>query len=352
MAYPMGEQPRQNQGGEETTETERLEAWMQGWPSQFYDGYSFRILSNMETALAVIVYAVRKAGKHRLAKKLEGGSLVMAPTRLVGETLRQRYRDLSYRWKPKRKGSNEIRIDIEATSGSDQLVTVRSTDYSVQGALQEAASQKRVSRRAPGFTMVINFGPRGLRVSCVFEEMFSDYDELEGLGPRNITVQLDLMAMTLEEILAAFDCRTACVLGILRIANRPREFRKADIFRVIKLAAGDWEREQMVALCIACRFKGVYYRWALQALDEAGIGRDNVEGMMEIREREAKAEGVADVLLRQVREKFKDISDRREAQVRSATLEQLEEWAVRLLHARDIDALFAGSGRARSQPQG
>ncbi len=73
---------------------------------------------------------------------------------------------------------------------------------------------------------------------------------------------------------------------------------------------------------------------------------------MEIREREAKAEGKAELLLQLVRQKFKDISDRREAQVKSASLEQLENWAARLLSPRDLDSLFGGSGRAKRQPQG
>ncbi len=83
--------------------------------------------------------------------------------------------------------------------------------------------------------------------------------------------------------------------------------------------------------------------------------------MMEIRERKAeaksiakgKAEGLAETLLRLVQQKFATrISKRREAQVRSAPLEQLEDWFDRVLDARDVNSLFGGRGRGSRQPQG
>ncbi len=73
--------------------------------------------------------------------------------------------------------------------------------------------------------------------------------------------------------------------------------------------------------------------------------------MAEILTRKGKAEGKAETLLRQVQQKFAGrISKRREAQVKSAPLEQLDDWLDRVLSAPDMDSLFGESGRAQCQP--
>ncbi len=74
--------------------------------------------------------------------------------------------------------------------------------------------------------------------------------------------------------------------------------------------------------------------------------------MVEDAEARGEARGKAETLLQLVRWRFSDVTTEREAQVRSATLEQLEAWWDRVFDAPDVDSLFGGSGRAQQQPQG
>ncbi len=61
------------------------------------------------------------------------------------------------------------------------------------------------------------------------------------------------------------------------------------------------------------------------------------------------AKGKAEMLLLVARHKFGRIPKWRKAQVQSANLEQVEDWADRLLSAPDIDSLFGGTDRAECQ---
>lgn len=56
------------------------------------------------------------------------------------------------------------------------------------------------------------------------------------------------------------------------------------------------------------------------------------------------AESHFETLLLLVRQKFKHLPKRREAQVQSASLEQLKDWLSRILDAPDLETLFEGSG--------
>lgn len=83
------------------------------------------------------------------------------------------------------------------------------------------------------------------------------------------------------------------------------------------------------------------------------FGRSYGEGFAESFERgfaEGRANGTTQVkaimveaFLRLARERFQDVSPERQAQLRSASLEQLETWLGRLIGAPDLESVFCES---------
>ncbi|MXY32504.1 MAG: DUF4351 domain-containing protein, partial [Boseongicola sp. SB0664_bin_43] len=71
-----------------------------------------------------------------------------------------------------------------------------------------------------------------------------------------------------------------------------------------------------------------------------GIAEGRIEGIAE-----GRIAGKADTLLRQARLRFGEVSAAREAEIRSASTEQLDAWSEALIFAPDLDAVFEGSSR-------
>ncbi len=56
-----------------------------------------------------------------------------------------------------------------------------------------------------------------------------------------------------------------------------------------------------------------------------------------------KAEGKADMLLRQLRRRFDSLPEAVAAKVRNASEDQLNEWADNILDARNLDMVFGSA---------
>ncbi len=333
---------------------------------KFYDAMGFKVLSIKAILIAVLQQALRDAGDHEAADALKGAKLVRTSTRQVDETLGQGHCDLAFILTTTGKNPIKVRIQIEVTGYDDPSIAVRSTMYLARGSMQEADWKKRKRCLTPVLSAVVNIGPRLLQASCELGETYGDYGEFKRYEPRHQHIRYDIMEKTPDEILAIPERGAAAVLRMLRIVNEPRTYCTEDnLARVYRLAKGNRQIEMLIFLCIAFRLEGDYNDLALKVLDEEGIGRDTVASMAEILTRKGKAEGIAEgeakgiakgkaeTLLRQVQQKFAGrISKRREAQVKSAPLEQLDDWLDRVLSAPDMDSLFGGGGRGSRQPQG
>ncbi|MXY32505.1 MAG: DUF4351 domain-containing protein [Boseongicola sp. SB0664_bin_43] len=78
----------------------------------------------------------------------------------------------------------------------------------------------------------------------------------------------------------------------------------------------------------------------MRTLSEALAEQGRIEGIAE-----GRIAGKADTLLRQARLRFGEVSAAREAEIRSASTEQLDAWSEALIFAPDLDAVFEGSSR-------
>ena len=102
--------------------------------------------------------------------------------------------------------------------------------------------------------------------------------------------------------------------------------------------------------------EGVGYVWRTLRLDDAQerallaamdpeVG-DMVETMLERRERKARTEGRAEMLLELLGERFGHIPQEVVERVRSAGLGDLKLWSKSLLHARRLEAVFEPTAKS------
>ncbi len=346
----------------------------------FIDGYMCRMLSYMDTAKIFFEHILRDCDGDQPADVVSESTLKLTGTRQVDDALRQGHRDLAYEGITGRDCPNKFWLGVEVTSTNDYSLPARVTSYHAQESQQEAERKGGdACSLTPGLSLLINGGSRRLLVSDTYEGACPGYEIFGKFGLRNKFGIWDIMTKQNDFILGIADPRAASCLGMLRYANAPGEYSERDLIRIAEATGGDRKIAELAVLPLVHRTEGVYRDRALKAWNDV-MEDDIVDSMWEEAKAEGKAEGiaegkaygiaegiaageargeargeakgVAETLLQQVQRKFAGISEQRKMQVRSATLEQLQDWAGRVLDAPDIDSVFGGPGPAKQQPQG
>lgn len=124
--------------------------------------------------------------------------------------------------------------------------------------------------------------------------------------------------------------------------------RVIDLFTVIDwmmrlpedLARDLWREIETIEGRAAMRYVTSIERIYLQNGIEQGVAAGRAEG-----EARGEARGKADMLLRQLSRRFKDLPDGIEHRVRSAATDQLDDWIDRILDARTLDDVFGPEPR-------
>jgi hypothetical protein len=274
--------------------------------------------------------------------ELDLATLEISADTFVAEDLRGEWSDLVYRV-AYRDGTLEVYLLFEHKSWPEHWTLLQLLRYVVASGERFRKQHPKARRLPPVYPLVLYHGKRRWRVPRSFHELVAPLPEaLAPFVPQFRYALQDISARTGAEIKGAV--LTRLVLLALRhiFSDAPAE-RLRELLELIR------QIEDVTAATEILYALLHYYVQASGRLDERDVrtllaempmGETLMQTFIDRHRAEARQEGEAAVLLRQIERKFGPPGEAVRRRIAQADAETLLAWSERILTAEDLDAVL------------
>jgi len=281
----------------------------------------------------------------------------LLPVSFVDEGLRQHHSDLLFRVGLKTGGEAFVYMLIEHKSAPDPLARLQLLRYIIR-ILMRWVEERREAKLPvlplpPVIPLLVHHGPNGWSASTDFADLFGPVpDALRPYLPQFHHALVDLIGIPDSEL--SVDAALRMRLKAMKYALWPDLVRRLE---VILADAGTLDDVDVVAVLIyIMSVKGDIGEAAVrEALRRIAPSRTEefmsswVQAYINQGEAKGKADGLiegeAKMLLRQLQRRFGEVRGDVVERIRSAKLEQLDEWGDRFVDARTLEDIFGADRR-------